>query len=281
MKKVAVVGLGIMGSGIANNFLKNDYEVHVWNRTKANAARLIARGAIWSNSPAEATKKANLAFEVTANDESSREVWLAKNGILAGADRSKSLITCATLSVKWVDELIENCQKNGFGLFDMPMTGGRIAAKRGELTLLIGGNERKLDKLKPDLSAIAKDLKYFGSAGAGTRYKLVLNMLQAIHIAGFGEALKLARVAGLDEKTVGEALKERPGGALTALAWEGYQKQPEPINFSVQWIAKDLHYAKQLAADLRLPFLEQVIQVYERAISQGLAKSDWTKITKL
>ncbi len=281
MKKIAVIGLGIMGHGIADNFVSKGYEIWVWNRTKAKADDLLAKGAKWAENPREAATKADVVIEVTANDESSRAVWLNDDGILAGAHEDAALITCATISVSWVDELAAECQKRSLNFCDMPMTGGRMGAESGELTLLAGGDKPQINALADTLSAIAKQVKYFGPAGSGIRYKLVLNMLQAIHIAGFGEALKLARAAGLDEKLVGEALVERPGGIITNLTWQGYQNQPNPINFSVEWIDKDLGYAKTMLGDASLPLLDQVLAQYHDAVSQGFAGSDWTKITRL
>ncbi|HSX31304.1 MAG TPA: NAD(P)-dependent oxidoreductase [Candidatus Saccharimonadales bacterium] len=281
MKKIAVIGLGIMGHGIASNFLKSGYEVWVWNRTKEKADDLLAKGAKWASSPKEAASKADMVFEVTANDESSREVWLRDDGILAGAHADQALVTCATVSVNWVDELTAECQKRGQAFFDMPMTGGRMGAESGELVLLAGGDKTQLDTLGDTLEAIAKEVKYFGPAGSGMRYKLILNMLQAIHIAGFGEAMKLAKSAGLDEEVVGDALAERPGGTTTNLTWAGYQSQPDPINFSVEWIDKDLNYALGLASGASLPLLNQVLGQYNAAIASGHAQSDWTKIATL
>lgn len=281
MKGVAVIGLGTMGHGIADNFLKNGYKVFVWNRSKEKADDLVKRGATLTTSPKEATEKADLVFEVTANNESSREVWTGDEGILKSTDTTKSLITCATLSVKWMDELAKICQDKGYSFFDMPMTGGRIGAETGELILLVGGHKDKLDSISDDLKAISKEVKYFGPAGSGMRYKLVLNMLQAIHIAGLGEALKLANTAGLNEQLAGDALADRPGGITTGLAWRDYQTEPDPINFSVEWIEKDLKYAKEMAAGADLPLLDQALSQYEEAIKKGFAQSDWTKINKL
>lgn len=272
-----------MGHGIATNFLKNGYEVCVWNRTQGKTSDLISEGAIWANTPREAAERADLIFEVTANDESSREVWLGNNGIISVNFDSRQvfLITCATLSAKWVDELAAQISHSNKSFFDMPMTGGRMGAENGELILLAGGKEEDLNTIKDDLAAIAKEVKYFGGAGSGTRYKLILNMLQAIHIAGLGEALKLAKSSGLDERLVGDALAERPGGTTTNLAWRDYQTEPNPINFSVEWIDKDLRYAKEMADQLSLPLLQRVLEQYDLAIEKGFSQSDWTKINKL
>lgn len=280
MKKVAVLGLGIMGHGVADNFLKNGYEVVVWNRTPDKADDLVARGARLANSVADAVAGADMVFEVTANDESSRGVWLGEHGIIANARPEQVLITCATLSPAWVDELADACAQKGLTFFDMPMTGSRAGAESGQLTLLVGGDEQKLNEMKPYLAPIANEVKYFGLAGAGTRYKLVLNCLQAVHMAGFGEALKMAQHMGLDAKQVGDALAEKPGGATTNLTWRDYQKHPDPINFAVEMIAKDETYALQATNPADFPLIAHTLEQYRQAIADGHAADDWTYVAR-
>lgn len=278
MKTVAVIGLGIMGHGIADNFLKQDFKVVVWNRTTAKADDLIELGAVLAATVKEAVQAADLILEVTANDESSREIWAQ---ILANASPAQTLITCATVSVAWVDELAAACNQRGLTFFDMPMTGGRVAAESGQLTLLVGGSKDTLSEVTQDLKAIAKDIKYFGTVGSGMRYKLILNTLQAIHIAGFGEALRMAEAVGLDKQLVGDALAERPGGIITNISWQSYQEDPNPITFSVAWISKDLGYAADMAHSLPHPLLDEVERLYKQAIKAGYSQADWTKINKL
>jgi 3-hydroxyisobutyrate dehydrogenase-like beta-hydroxyacid dehydrogenase len=282
MKKIAVIGLGIMGHGIADNFLKNDYEVFVWNRNKDKATDLVNKGAKLVDSPNEAAHHADMVFEVTANDESSREIWLGYNGILSTPFTypPKFLITCATLSVSWVEELAQKAKQTNIEFFDMPMTGSRVGAESGQLTLFVGGNEDALSQIKPDLQAIAKDVKYFGSVGSGTKYKLVLNTLQAIHMIGFGEAMKLAKAAGLDESKTAEALKERPGGVITNIAADSYFQPPVAVTFSVDWITKDLNYATKMAGDLKHALLNDVLKIYKKSVEDGKGPEDWTEVNK-
>lgn len=275
--RVAIIGLGIMARGMAHNFLKNNYEVTVWNRTEARSDELVAEGAVKSASVSEAVRTADVIFEVTANDESSRKMWLGQQGIIANARPDQILIASSTLSAEWTDELAAQCKKMNLTFFDIPLTGGRVAAESGNLTMLVGGDKTKLDQLRSTLSAVATNIKYFGKAGSGMRYKLVLNALQAIHIAGFGEAMRLAVAAGLNPADVGPALCERPGGVVTNIAWESYQRQPEPITFSVDWITKDLDYASRLS-DNAHPQLDDVLDAYRTAIANGDGQSDWTKI---
>ena len=282
MKTIAVIGTGIMGSGIAANFLKAKYPVIVWNRSRSRLKPLEKLGITIAKTPQEATQKADLVFEVTANDKSSQKVWLSKTGILAGADKKKVLISNATLSVKWVDKLAKICAKRKLTFFDMPMTGGRIGAETGNLTLLVGGNKQKLETLKKDLKAIAGTVTYFGPAGSGMRFKLILNSIQALHLLAFGEAMKLAKKMKLNLKTVGNSFsQDRPGGAITVMAWRDYQKTPKPINFAVEWITKDLTYAKQMSGKLSLPLLNHALKKYRLAMKKKLAQRDWTEVNKI
>lgn len=282
MKKVAVIGTGIMGHGIADNFLQKGYKVFVWNRHKDKLKNLIQKGAIITATPKEATEKADLIFEVTANDQSSRSVWLGENGILSGASPQKMLITCATLSIDWTDELADLCVRKRLTFFDMPMTGSRIGAETGRLILMVGGKKEKLKKLTVDLKTISEKVLYFGKAGSGMRFKLLLNTLQAIHVVAFGEVLKIAEKAGLNIKAVGEALSERPGGLATNLAWRNYRKVPAQTNFALQWMAKDVKYTKKLSQKLApTPLLDTMLKKFRKALSQKLGSKDWTIINKI
>jgi 3-hydroxyisobutyrate dehydrogenase-like beta-hydroxyacid dehydrogenase len=93
--------------------------------------------------------------------------------------------------------------------------------------------------------------------------------------------MRMAETAGLDKNLVGQALTERPGGALTNIAWQSYLEDPNPITFSVEWIAKDLGYASDMSQTISHPLLDDVRKQYEQAIEKGFGQADWTKINKL
>ncbi len=249
MKTIAVIGTGIMGAGIASNYLKHGYPVIVWNRTADRLKPLLEQGARAASSPKEAAQEADIVFEVTADDASSRTVWTGADGILAGTKEGSVLIASGTFSLGWIDELAKLCTTSDKTFFDMPLTGSRAGAEGGTLVLLVGGDAEHLETIKPDLAAISSQVLYFGNVGAGTKYKLLLNMLQAIHMIGFAEVIRLATALGLDEKIVGDALAERPGGTTTNIAWRGHQQPPDQTNFAVQWITKDLDYMKNSAPE--------------------------------
>lgn len=280
MKKIGVIGLGIMGHGMAMNFLKNGYELYVWNRSPEKAKYLVKEGAKLCKTPKEVAQNAQLVFDVTANDQSSQKVWTAKDGILNGASKDSYLVASATLSTEWIDKLAKLCKAKQFTFFDMPLTGSRIGAETGNLTLLVGGDKAKLEKLKPTLKAISKEVIYFGPAGQGLRYKLLLNMLQAIHIVGFAEVMKIAKANGMDIDKVSETLADRPGGIVTKMARQGYYEQPDPITFALEWLTKDLGYAKDFAGKLDTPMLDDILAKYRAAMSAGKGETDWTNINE-
>lgn len=281
LKNIAVVGTGIMGTEIARNFLKHGYRVYVWNRSKNKLKRLISLGVIVTKSPKNAASRADIVFEVTANDKSSRSVWLGKRGILEGANPKSILITNATLSISWIEELNKTCLKKKLTFMDIPVTGSRIGAETGQLVLLVGGSKDDLRIIEKDLKVICRKIYYFGKIGSGMKFKLLLNILQAIHIQALGEVLRLAKATGIDIKKVGSAFTEIPGGTATNLAWRDYQADPDPVNFSIKWITKDLQYAKELAPKINTPLLNEVLKKYQKAIKRNLGKKDWTVINKI
>ncbi|HVZ66947.1 MAG TPA: NAD(P)-dependent oxidoreductase [Patescibacteria group bacterium] len=286
-RSVAVIGTGIMGNGIASNFLKNKYKVIVWNRNPKRIAPLLKKGAVKASSPREAAEMADMVFEVTANDESSKAVWFGKDGIRAGAKKDSILITCATLSIDWTEKLISECKKKKLTFFDMPMTGGRPAAESGKLFLLVGGNALKLKTIEGDLKAISGSVTYFGKEGAGMKFKLLLNTLQAIHGVALGEVLRVAKATGQDVKKVGDFLSERPGGTATKGAWTNYQNPPKETSFSLNWMTKDLRYTARLRqgyggqGKIKTPLLDATLARLEEGIKKNKGEGDWTNINKL
>lgn len=279
--KIGIVGLGIMGRGIANNFLKKGYSVFVWNRTRSVSDSFATKDVTICVNPKEVAQKSDIIFEITANEQSSKQVWLGKSGILAGANKKNVLVASATLSIDWIDKLIQKCEDQKFMFLDIALTGGRVGAETGTLSLLVGGKEKTLEKVKPVLSAISAKVFHFGPEGHGMRYKLILNFLQAIHIVGFGQAMKIAKAYNMDLNKVSEALADRPGGVVTGIARKTYFEDPNPITFSIEWITKDLSYAKKMAKKLDVDFLDKVLLEYKKAVKKGYAQKDWASINVL
>jgi 3-hydroxyisobutyrate dehydrogenase-like beta-hydroxyacid dehydrogenase len=282
---ISVIGTGLMGSGITTNLLKAGHNVVIWNRDQAKLQPLVKLGAKPVSTITDAVKDAELIFEVTADDESSRSVWLGDDGILNSCTTSQTLITCATLSIIWIDELSYTCGQRGLRFLDMPMTGGRMGAESGNLKLLVGGCAETLEMLKPTLSAISSHVFRFGEAGSGMRFKLMLNTLSAIHINAAAQAVEIAKKSGINPEDFVTAIFEGdmgPASPATNLLFKGMDTPDDFLNFSVKWIEKDLRYAKQMSekyGDFNL--LDDTQSDYAEALKLGLGDMDWTKIIKI
>jgi 3-hydroxyisobutyrate dehydrogenase-like beta-hydroxyacid dehydrogenase len=202
MAHVAFIGLGRMGHGMAGRYLDSGFTVAVWNRSKAKADDLAARGARWADSPAEAADGADAVVTMVADDEASRAVWLGKDGAAVTAKAGALAIECSTVSYRHALDLARDLRARGLVYIDSPVTGLPDAAAAGKLTLLVGAEPADLKQARPFLMPLSTMIRHFGPVGSGTVYKLINNLMGAIQIAGLAEGLAIAEQAGLDMNLV-------------------------------------------------------------------------------
>jgi 3-hydroxyisobutyrate dehydrogenase len=252
MKRVAFIGLGRMGHGMAGRYLDAGFQVALWNRSKAKADDLIARGAKWAASPRDAAVDADAVVTMVADDEVSRSVWLGKDGA-AGAMKAGTLaIECSTVSYRHALDQSRELGAQGLTYIDCPVTGLPNTAASGELTLLIGADPADLEKARPFLKPISSTIRHFGPVGTGTVYKLINNLMGAIQIAAIAEGLAIAEQAGLDMKLVLEAVET------------GAAASPQVIRHSRRMAARDF-------ADIGFtPTLRHKDVVYAVALAESL-----------
>jgi 3-hydroxyisobutyrate dehydrogenase len=207
MPRVAFIGLGRMGHGMAGRYLDAGFSVAVWNRSKAKAENLIARGARWATSPQDAAIDADAVVTMVADDEAARAVWLGTDGAATTMKAGTLAIECSTVSYQHARDMARELNSRGLIYIDCPVTGLPDAAASGKLTLLVGADAADLEKARPFLEPIGSTIRHFGAVGSGTVYKLINNLMGAIQIAGIAEGLAIAEQAGLDMKLVLEAVE--------------------------------------------------------------------------
>ncbi len=207
MARVAFIGLGRMGHGMAGRYLDAGFTVAVWNRSKAKAEDLIARGAHWATSPEDAAIDADAVVTMVADDEASRLVWLGKDGAATTMKSGTLAIECSTVSYTHALDMAHELRGRGLIYIDSPVTGLPDAAAAGKLTLLVGADAADLELARPYLAPLATTIRHFGAVGTGTVYKLINNLMGAIQIAGIAEGLAIAEQAGLDMKLVLESVE--------------------------------------------------------------------------
>jgi 3-hydroxyisobutyrate dehydrogenase-like beta-hydroxyacid dehydrogenase len=252
MARVAFIGLGRMGHGMAGRYLDAGFTVTVWNRSKAKAEDLIARGAQWATSPEDAAIDADAVVSMVADDEASRQVWLTKDGAAATMKSGTLAIECSTVSYKHALDLSRELRGRGLVYIDCPVTGLPDAAAAGELTLLVGAESADLEQARPYLAPLSTTIRHFGVVGTGTVYKLINNLMGAIQIAGIAEGLAIAEQAGLDMKLVVEAIESGVAASPQVIR---HSKRMAARNFSGATFTaalrhKDAAYAVALAESL-------------------------------
>jgi 3-hydroxyisobutyrate dehydrogenase len=255
MAHVAFIGLGRMGHGMAGRYLDAGFSLAVWNRSKAKAEDLIARGARWATSPADAADGADAIVTMVANDAASRAVWLGKDGAAKSAKAGTLAIECSTVSYGHALDLARELRGRGLIYIDSPVTGLPDAAAAGKLTLLVGAEPADLESARPYLAPLSTTIRHFGAVGSGTVYKLINNLMGAIQIAGLAEGLAIAEQAGLDMKLVLETIET------------GVAASPQVIRHSKRMVARNFGGAAFAAA------LRHKDAVYAVALAESLLSS--------
>ncbi len=269
MAHVAFIGLGRMGHGMAGRYLDSGFAVSVWNRSRAKADDLIARGARWADSPADAARDVDAIVTMVADDNASREVWLGKNGAATTARPDTLAIECSTVSHQHALDLAHDLRERGLIYLDCPVTGLPEAAANGKLTLLVGADAADLERAQPYLAPISNAIRHLGPVGAGTVFKLINNLMGAVQIASLAEGLRIAEQAGLDMTMVQETLAS---GAVASPQVVRHSKRMVArdfagASFTAALRHKDASYALTLAQDLQLdlPVSRATLDVYAAA----------------
>lgn len=282
--RVAFLGLGAMGSGMAARLITAGHSLSVYNRTMARALPFTKLGARVEDTPRAAAQNADIIIGMTADDESSRAMWLGDQGALAAENAPDALaIECSTLSHDWVLELAQRVRNRGFRYVDSPVTGLPDAAAAGTLTLLVGANVADLDAARPIFTSLATRVMHFGAVGQGTVYKLMVNMIGAVQIASAAEGIVLAERAGLDLRLVADAVAS--GQAASPQVVRNVRRfvagdHSASVNFTPALRLKDIEYALRLTRKLGVPgeFGAVAATLYRRLCEHGFGADNESRI---
>jgi len=282
--RVAFLGLGNMGAGMARRLLTAGHSLTVFNRSPARAAPFEKLGARIAESPRAAALNADVIIGMSADDDSSRALWLGDQGALAAANSPDAVaIECSTLSHDWVLELAGLVRARGFRYVDAPVTGLPDAAAAGTLTLLVGADAADLDAARPMFTALATRVLHFGPVGSGTAYKLMVNLMGAVQIASAAEGMVLAERAGLDMRLVSDAVTS--GQAASPQVVRNVRRflagdHDTQVNFTPALRLKDIDYALRLAKKLRMecPFGTVAANLYRRICELGFARDNESRV---
>jgi 3-hydroxyisobutyrate dehydrogenase len=278
---VALLGLGTMGAGMATNLLKAGFPLAVYNRTRAKAEPFAAAGARIASGPADAAAGASVILSMLADDNASHAAWLGPDGALAAAAPGAVLIESSTVSPAWIKELASLASARGLDLLDAPVTGSRVQAESAQLTFLVGGPEAVLDRVRPVLAAMSKEIVHLGPIGSGAILKLVNNFLCGVQIASFAEGIAWLERSGLDRDAALAFLKSgAPGSPLMSVITARMAAHNYDVNFYLHLMSKDLQYAHDAAAADGVPLTtaQCAHTLFETAIAAGYGDKDMSSV---
>jgi 3-hydroxyisobutyrate dehydrogenase len=197
--KIAFIGLGNMGGGMAANLVKAGHDVRAFDLSQAALAAARAAGCTTFATAREACEDAEAVVSMLPNGAIVRQVYW--DDVIGHAPEGAILLDCSTIDVATAREVIEVSEAHGYQMVDAPVSGGIAAAAGGTLTFMVGGSDEAFARAQPVLAAMGKAVIHAGAAGNGQAAKICNNMLLAIHMIGTCEAFAMAQKLGLDPQT--------------------------------------------------------------------------------
>jgi 3-hydroxyisobutyrate dehydrogenase-like beta-hydroxyacid dehydrogenase len=276
MSAIAVIGLGAMGSRIAERLLDAGHELIVWNRSAEKAVPLVESGAVAVDTPAEAARRADAVLVMVSDPQALREVTQGPEGVLAGARQGTTLIQMSTVGPSDVAQLASSLPE-GVDLLDAPVLGSLSEAEGGKLRVFAGGTADLVEKWTPVLSSLGQVL-HVGPVGAGTAAKLVANSTLLGVLGVLGEALALAEKLGLSREATFEVLSATPLSAQAERRREAFESGAYPRRFALALALKDAEVISRAAEGVDLKVAEAVRQWFAEAVEEGAAEDDYSSI---
>jgi 3-hydroxyisobutyrate dehydrogenase len=279
--RVALLGVGLMGSGMAGRLLSANFPLTIYNRNQDKAQAFAEQGAFIARTPGEAADRSEIIISMLADDVASRSVWLGENGALEAAASGTVLIESSTVTAAWVRDLAAAAAKRGCELLDAPVTGSKVQAAAGELRFLVGGPAKALETARPVFSVLGNDIIHFGPTGSGAVMKLINNFMSGVQAASLAEATALIQASGLDhDKAIAVLTNGAPGSPLVKLLSARAKAGDFTPNFVLRLMAKDLSYAiaegSQHHIDLKTA--AGALAVFQQAIANGYGEKDFSAV---
>jgi 3-hydroxyisobutyrate dehydrogenase len=281
--RVAFLGIGTMGHGMAASALRAGIQTVVWDRHSDKTVDLAERGATVADSPADAARQAGIV--VTLVPDADAVISLARDqGMLAALAQDAIWAQMSTIGLAGIHDVMDlvTNERPDVLLLDAPVSGSKDPAEQGQLIIFASGPEGTRSQVAPLFDAVGQRTIWVGPAGAGTRLKLVNNTWLAFAAEAVAASVALGRRLGLDTDTLIDALQ---GGPLVS-PWQA-AKLPRigrgdySAQFALSLALKDVHLALQAASGGRLAVLACLADEWQQAVDSGLGHEDLTVVTRL
>ena len=285
IKNVSFIGLGVMGYPMAGYLHKNNFNVTVFNRTISKSKKWSNEyGGRFSTTPGDAVKNSDAIFICVGRDEALREVMEGSKGIIENSKESVIIVDHTTASADIAREYSTNCLKNNKFFLDAPISGGQVGAENGQLSIMVGGDEKAFNNVKFVLNSYGKAIELIGKSGTGQLTKMINQICIAGLVQGLSEAMAFGKKSNLDMEKV---LKVISKGA--AQSWQMENRYRTMLDgkfdygFAVDWMRKDLSYCFNEAKknESKLPITKIVDQYYKKVQENGGNRLDTSSLMSL
>lgn len=282
--KIGFIGTGVMGHAIVEHLLAAGHELAVFNRTKSKTDDLVAKGAVWKDTPKEIAAASDFVFSMVGYPKDVEEIYYGEKGIFQTDVAEKVLVDLTTSTPTLAERIAKTAIENGAESLDAPVSGGDLGAKNATLTIMVGGSSETFEKVLPLFEVIGKTYSLHGGPGKGQHTKMANQIMIAGTMTGMTEMLVYAKNAGLDLPKVIDTLA---GGSAANWSMSNYcpriLKADYSPGFFVKHFIKDLKIALDEAKkmNLELPSTKLATKLYEELADKGFENDGTQALIKL
>jgi 3-hydroxyisobutyrate dehydrogenase-like beta-hydroxyacid dehydrogenase len=284
-RRIAFIGLGIMGSRMAGNLARAGFELTVWNRTREKAERFCAEHrATLASSPADAATSAEIVVTMVVDGAQVRRVLLGKDGVADGAGPGLLCVDCSTIGPTATLEIAAELSERGVRLMDAPVTGSSPKAQDGTLTIMAGGEAEDFERAKPALQAMGELIVHAGPLGHGQMVKLINNAVAAVNAAAIGEALLVGARGGVDLDALTTVMRAGSGAsAMLELKADPMRAHDYTTLFKLEHMLKDVRLCLDEGQARGAPFSFAALtrEILTAAMGRGLGDRDFAALIEV
>ncbi len=276
--KLGYIGIGLMGKPMVLRLLAAGHAVTVWNRSRDKLAAVLEKGAQAAASPAEVARAADIVMLCVTDQKAAEEVLFSSQGISQSEKPGLLVVDFSSIAPASARDFAKRLKSKGIGMIDAPVSGGVPGAEKGTLVVMAGGEADDIERVRPVVMHLAQRFTHMGAAGAGQVTKLCNQIIVGSLLPVIAEAMRLAEAAGVDAKSLPEALK---GGFADSLPLQIFGARMAARNFhpplaASAILAKDLENAAAAAAEfgVSLPMVRAAAELYRLLKAQGKGDMD-------
>jgi len=281
MKKIGIIGLGMLGNAVALHLVDSGFEVTVYNRTKEKTSKLKEKGITIAKSPKEIAQKSELVIIVVKDAEAVKQVSFENNGIIEGNHEKLIVADMSTIDPSESKKISKQFKNYGIVKLDIPVMGGPNVAITGDLVMMVSGDKESFENCKEVFDTIANKIFFLGESGVANSIKLAMNLQITMLALALSEGITLVKKSNVDPKIFLEILNSTyfKTGMSEKKAYKMIEGKYD-TTFTLSNLKKDISTMTNAAKSLgiELPMTSKAEEVYENAIKEGFGDIDYTGI---